>query len=140
MDAEQGSGHDVLIVEDQADLRDSLADLLALEGYRVATAANGQEALTQLRTGSLPHMILLDLRMPVMDGAAFRREQQAAPAWALIPVVVISAEADLGVEATALNAAGQLTKPIDLPELLSLLERFSSGPPDNRAPLCSGMG
>jgi len=130
----------VLVVDDDRDLTRLMAKFLTLEGFAAAEAGNGQEALTYLRSGGDANVILLDLRMPVMDGAAFRREQQAAPAWALIPVVVISAEADLGVEATALNAAGQLTKPIDLPELLSLLERFSSGPPDNRAPLCSGMG
>jgi CheY-like chemotaxis protein len=121
-------GSDVLIVEDQPDLRESLADLLELEGYRVDTAANGQEALARLRGASPPQVILLDLRMPVMDGWAFRQEQQQSPALAVIPVVVVSGEADAGKEAAVLHAAGHLAKPIDLEKLLDLLTRYCRTP------------
>lgn len=124
MGAEQPSEPDVLIVEDQPDLRETLADLLAMKGYRVATAANGQEALEQLRHSSPPHVILLDLRMPVMNGWSFRQEQQASPSLAVIPVVVLSGEADVEEAATTLQAAGHLTKPIDLDELFALLDRY----------------
>jgi len=130
MDSQPPQGTDVLIVEDQPDLRDSLADLLEMEGYRVDTAANGQEALTHLQRSCPPHVILLDLRVPVMDGRAFRHEQERSPALALIPVVVLSGEADAGHQAAALNAAGRLTKPVDLQKLLDLLTRYCRAPGD----------
>jgi CheY-like chemotaxis protein len=113
-------GSDVLIVEDQPDLRETLADLLELEGYRIDTAANGQEALAHLRRGTPPQVILLDLRMPVMDGPAFRSEQQQSPTLRVIPVVVVSGEANLDQEAAAMQAAGHLPKPIDVEKLLHL--------------------
>ena len=122
MSSEQQPATDVLIVEDQRDVRETLADLLELEGYHVAKAANGAEAMALLRSGTPPHVILLDLRMPVMNGWVFRQEQQASPTLALIPVVVISGEKDIGAEATAMQAAGHLTKPVQLQELLAVLE------------------
>jgi CheY-like chemotaxis protein len=120
--------NDVLIVEDQPDLRETLADLLELHGYRGDTAGNGREALAHLRASSPPQVILLDLRMPVMDGWAFRHEQQQSPALAVIPVVVVSGEVDAGKEAAALHAAGHLAKPIDLEKLLDLLTRCCQKP------------
>lgn len=124
MSSEQQPATDVLIVEDQPDVRETLADLLELEGYHVATAANGAEAMSLLRSGTPPHVILLDLRMPVMDGWAFRQEQQASPALAVIPVIVVSGEKDIGAQATALQTAGHLAKPVELSDLLAMLERF----------------
>jgi two-component system chemotaxis response regulator CheY len=124
MASEQQSEPDVLIVEDQPDVRDTLADLLELEGYRVVTAANGAEALALLQQSAPPHVILRDLRMPVMNGWAFRQEQQASPVLALIPVVVISGERDVSAAASELQAAGHLAKPIEIQELLAVLERF----------------
>ena len=126
MQAEPLPEPDVLIVDDQLDMRETLAEILQLEGYRVATAANGQEALKQLRSQPLPHVILLDLRMPVMDGHTFRKEQQGTPALAVIPVVVISGEQDIAESAAALHAVGHLTKPIEIVQLLALVEQFRS--------------
>src|SRR5689334_24744520 len=67
----------VLIVEDDEDLREMMAQLLTLEGFQTATVANGREALEYLHEASAPDVILLDLMMPVMDGWEFRRQQQA---------------------------------------------------------------
>jgi CheY-like chemotaxis protein len=79
-----------LVVEDELDLREAIADLLELEGYRVATAANGREALDQL-AAKTPGIVLLDLMMPVVDGwqvlDAMRRDERLRG----VPVVVISA-------------------------------------------------
>src|SRR6266498_5083823 len=81
----------VLIVEDDGDLREMMAQLLTLEGFQAASVANGREALEYLNQGARPHVILLDLMMPVMDGWEFRRRQQADPAVADVPVIVLSA-------------------------------------------------
>jgi CheY-like chemotaxis protein len=83
----------VLIVEDDEDIRESLGDALELDGYDVAAAENGWEALRLLRSGLAPDVILLDLVMPVMNGWQFRKAQLADPEIMHIPVVVVSASA-----------------------------------------------
>src|SRR5438445_6065998 len=80
----------VLIVDDDADVRDAMEFLLRSEGYRTVTAADGDDALTKLRAGLEPCLILLDLMMPWKDGFQFRREQMRDPRLSAIPVVVLS--------------------------------------------------
>src|SRR5687768_1919238 len=84
-------GKQVLVVEDDPDLRDMMEQLLHLEGFAPLTAPNGREALNLLEAGALVKVILLDLMMPVMDGWEFRRRQRTNPRVAGIPVVVMSA-------------------------------------------------
>lgn len=115
----------VLVVEDDFDIRGVIRIALEAEGYTVATAENGREALDYLKAVGLPRLILLDLMMPVMDGWEFRAAQQADPAWASVPVVVISADGRVSEKAQALGAAGGLTKPIDLDALLDTVRRLS---------------
>src|SRR4051794_9814888 len=81
----------VLIVEDDEDLREMMAQMLNIEGFSTATASNGREALDYLHSTRRPNVILLDLMMPVMDGWEFRRQQQADPQIAPVPVIVLSA-------------------------------------------------
>jgi CheY-like chemotaxis protein len=115
----------VLVVEDDRDIREGLLDTLTDHGYGSVGAANGQDALTTLRTGDdLPCMILLDIMMPVMDGATFREEQLRDPDLAEIPVVLISAHRDLTQQAKSLKAAAYLEKPLKLKELLALTHRY----------------
>jgi CheY-like chemotaxis protein len=111
----------VLLVEDDVGARDALSDILRDEGYAVATAGNGREALDYLERQGTPCLILLDLVMPVMDGWEFRRRQLAAPALATIPVVVLTATAGEGVPALA--AIDILRKPVDFDALLARVER-----------------
>jgi CheY-like chemotaxis protein len=112
----------VLIVEDDADLREMMAQLLSLEGYQTATVANGREALEYLHNGEVPDLILLDLMMPVMDGWEFRRRQEADPALANVPVVILSA-LDQN-RAADVTAAAFLKKPLDFDRLLQLVRSF----------------
>src|SRR4051794_25561713 len=85
----------VLIVDDDSDLREALADIFQYEGYPVAACANGAAAIDYLEGGELPAVIVLDLMMPVMDGWTFRSRELSRPEWAAIPVIVLSAVADV---------------------------------------------
>jgi CheY-like chemotaxis protein len=115
---------EVLVVDDDFEIRDVLSQLLEEEGYRVQSAANGQEAIGRLRAGATPCVILLDLMMPVMNGWQFRSEQAADPALAQIPVVVISASRNIDEKALALDAADLLHKPLELDHLLDVVSRY----------------
>ena len=108
----------ILIVEDDADLREMMAQLLALEGFGAHAVANGREALEYLEDGDPPRLILLDLMMPVMDGWEFRREQQRDPRVADIPVIVLSALDQS--RAGNIDEAAFLKKPLDFDRLLHL--------------------
>jgi signal transduction histidine kinase len=110
----------VLIVEDDRAIREPLSVLLRGEGYRVSLAENGQEALRKLRTEPSPDIIVLDLRMPVMDGWEFRAIQQQDPVLGLIPVVAISA--DGSAQAVTMSADAYLRKPLDPSDLLQTIE------------------
>jgi CheY-like chemotaxis protein len=109
----------VLIVEDDEDLRDMMAQMLTIEGFAAATVANGREALDYLHGTTKPHVILLDLMMPVMDGWEFRRHQQADPELAPVPVIVLSALDP--VRAAPVDAIAFLKKPLDFDRLLELV-------------------
>jgi CheY-like chemotaxis protein len=113
----------VLIVEDDPDLREMMAQMLSLEGFETATAANGQEALEYLHATPNPEVILLDLMMPIMDGWEFRRKQQADPALADVPVIVLSA-LDQPRAAQVADAAAFLKKPLDFDRLLDLVRGY----------------
>lgn len=136
-------GRRILIVEDDPDIQASLVELLGVMGDEAITADDGQEALQLLRQNELPNLILLDLSMPRMDGSSFRAKQLADPRLARVPVVLISADAELGEKARALKVAAFVRKPIDVEQLTAAVERLpdrrkSSSPrvgaPERRAP------
>jgi CheY-like chemotaxis protein len=117
----------VLIIDDDAGIRQLIALYLGHKGVASISAANGQEALEQLQAVAVPpDFILLDLMMPVMDGASFRHAQRADPQLASIPVVVMSAAENIDIQAPALTADAYLPKPIDFDSLAALIERYSS--------------
>jgi CheY-like chemotaxis protein len=109
----------VLIVEDDDDLREMMAQLLSIEGFDTTTVANGREALEYLHAARKPDVILLDLMMPVMDGWEFRRQQKADPELAPVPVIVLSALDQS--RAAGVDAAAFLKKPLDFDRLLELV-------------------
>jgi two-component system response regulator MprA len=113
----------ILVVDDDADLRDTVADAFEEAGYAVTTAGNGHEALQTLRAGTHPSVILLDLMMPEMDGWGFRAEQLRDSTIASIPVVVFTAYALPDEAAKVLKASSVLRKPILLKDLLASVER-----------------
>ena len=112
----------VLLVDDDAVVRRTIARFLTSEGFAVVEANNGLEALTYLRTGAGASVIVLDLRMPVMDGWTFRREQRLDPKLKEIPVVVLSgADADRFPE---LEAAEAFEKPVRISQVVGAIRRL----------------
>jgi CheY-like chemotaxis protein len=115
------AGERILIVEDDSAIREVLTEILELDGYQVDAASNGEEGLKSLEQNPRPDLILLDLMMPVKDGFAFRLEQVANPEWARIPVIVLSANANLETRLDQLGSGKLpfLKKPVDLDTILS---------------------
>jgi len=111
----------ILLVEDDEDYRLGLAEVLRGEGYLVTCAANGQEALGYLRGGVRPSLVLLDLRMPVMNGWDLRATMLQDQALSTIPVILLTA-AISQADATTLQAAASLQKPFDVQTLLTMLD------------------
>jgi CheY-like chemotaxis protein len=114
----------ILIVDDDFDMRDSLVDILEDEGFDIAKAADGLEALTYLRAHPAPRLILLDWMMPRCDGANFRAQQRADPALADIPVVLLTADARVEEKVTALQVNDFLLKPVKLHRLLEVVRKY----------------
>jgi CheY-like chemotaxis protein len=108
----------VLVVDDDDDVREALAELLLEDGFAVRTASDGREALGVLAEHGPVDVVLLDLTMPVMDGRAFLAARAQSPDIAAIPVVVLSAVADrVQLEGVAVS----LRKPVSADVVLSTL-------------------
>ena len=118
---EEGTRPSVLLVEDDAEVRTSVAEILELEGFAVDTAIHGQQALDKLRSGATPNVLLLDLMMPVMNGLELlehlREEAELRPP----PVIVLSA--NRGYEAEDLGVAAIVRKPFDVDALVGNIAR-----------------
>ncbi len=116
----------VLVVDDEPDIRRLVSDALRLEGYRVRTAGDGQEALQRVAE-ERPDLILLDLMLPVMDGRQFCRLLTHTPTATVrdghIPVILVSADRHLRERAAELGAVDYLPKPFDLDDLLAAVQR-----------------
>jgi CheY-like chemotaxis protein len=113
----------VLVVDDNDQARCALAKLLEFSGLPTATAANGRLALDYLHTHPAPKMIVLDLKMPVMDGCAFRREQKQDPTLPAIPVLVLSSAADLHRRALVADGCAVEVKPMGPERLIKRLRQ-----------------
>ena len=120
MNATEECPRSVLIVDDDADVRDAIVEVLEDAEYSPFAVANGQEALDYLRSGHKPCVILLDLMMPVMDGWQFRAAQLADATLEPIPVVVLTAHG----AGENLPAGAVLRKPVHLARLLEVIGRF----------------
>src|SRR3954447_6592847 len=112
----------VMVVDDDDDIRETLVGLLEDEGYAVVAYPTGRDAFDALKGGVLPRVILLDLMMPVMDGAEFRRAQLADPALASIPVILIPAA---GLEPIKRSDYSEvLRKPLKIDRVLAVIAQY----------------
>jgi len=123
-DGELVEQHPVLIIEDDAELREVLVIACELQGRRAVGASGADEALARLRAGLRPGLIVFDLLMPDKSGWEFRAEQLADPALAAIPAVAISAAVQGDSMRSTLQVEALLPKPIDMDVLLSLVSRY----------------
>ena len=112
-------GASILIVEDDDEIRDFLSLVLQQEGYAIRTAQNGAVALRTIDQAP-PELILLDMRMPVMDGWAFAQAYRGRPG-PHAPILVLTAARDAEQRAREIQADGYLGKPFNLDELLELV-------------------
>ena len=112
----------ILIIEDDEDILFSLKTFLELEGYKVLTAENGFEAMELLKKSGMPNLILLDMKMPIMNGWEFaiefldKHNHNA-------PIVVMTAAADAEQRANDIHAIGYVAKPFDLKVLLEKVKK-----------------
>jgi len=121
----EGGQEPILVVDDDPAIRTTIADILGLEGYAVETAANGAEALDAVAR-QYPSVIVLDMRMPVMDGWTFARELEARAI--RLPIIVITAAQNARHWAEEIRADAYLPKPFDLNDLLETVERLGARP------------
>jgi two-component system, cell cycle response regulator DivK len=117
----------ILLVEDNEMNRDMLSRRLTRRGYEVVVAEDGAAGVEMARAAA-PHLILMDMSLPVMDGWEATRQLKASPATREIPVIALTAHAMAGDEEKALAAGcdGYETKPVDLVRLLARMETLLS--------------
>ena len=113
----------LLVVDDDYGVLDAIKEVLEDEGYEVSLAADGLEALKELRLGQRPCIILLDLMMPVMNGWDFRQEQLRDEILASIPTIVITADGRADQKSADLKTDGFLRKPVHPDQLIAVVEK-----------------
>lgn len=116
---------EILIVEDDSDIRESLSDFLTYEGYQVHTVENGEEGFNYLSknaSSNLPKLIFLDLMMPVMDGGTMLARLKAEHPEVSVPVVILSATVNKQISH---NVVAYMKKPVDLDDLMIHVKKFS---------------
>jgi two-component system, chemotaxis family, chemotaxis protein CheY len=119
----------VLVIDDDRDLVRLMTKFLRIEGFTPTSASNGREALAYLQGGGDASVILLDLRMPVMDGWEFRAAQRADPRIAHIPVVVVTGM-DAGPAIEALGAVATFQKPVSFADLVGTVRAIADYQPN----------
>ena len=114
----------ILVVEDDESIRELVDVILSGAGYEVVTATDGAAALQVVGT-TRPDLVLLDMRMPIMDGWEFARQYRARPE-PHAPIVVLTAARDAAQRAAEIHADGFLGKPFDMESLLALVSHHAS--------------
>ena len=111
----------ILIVDDEQDIRESLEEFFQDEGYEVATAANGADALARLYQQELPCAVILDLLMPVLSGGEVYEKMQRDPRLAKIPVIISTSD-----PSRAPSGVLVMKKPLNLNRLLGTVQQYAA--------------
>lgn len=111
MNLKKGHKERILVIEDDEGVRETLLVALELQGYQVSTAVNGKEGLKALSEGPPPHLVLVDLMMPIMNGWEFVRALRADPSLNRVPVGLLTAYSE---NVGDLQNLPMIQKPIDL--------------------------
>jgi len=115
----------ILVVDDSATMLMSLKTTLAMGGYQVETASNGQLALDKLNAGAKPNLILTDVNMPVRGGMELIGKARALPGFRFIPILTLTTESEAGKrdEGKRAGATGWLVKPVSGNDLLKVIKQ-----------------
>jgi CheY-like chemotaxis protein len=117
----------VVLVDDDLDTREQLAELLEDQGYRVLAAHDGADALEKLMQGTPPHLIILDLNMPGLNGPDFAHRLLLNPTFGRVPVLVVSGSVTGRQQAALLGADAFLEKPLRSDVLLEHVSHLVEG-------------
>jgi two-component system chemotaxis response regulator CheY len=119
----------ILVVDDSATMVMSLKTTLAMGGFQVETASNGQAALDKLKSGIKPNLILTDINMPVMGGLEMIRKVRDLAGFRFIPILTLTTESEASKrdEGKRLGATGWLVKPVDGNDLIRVIKRVLPG-------------
>ena len=120
----------ILVVDDDEAVRSMMCIVLSVAGYSAEGAADGIEALQRLRTGEPPALIILDLMMPRMDGDAFMRAISADGSLTQIPIAILSGQMNPEVPIPGPQVVARIVKPIELDDLLDVVQRVAGPPAD----------
>jgi CheY-like chemotaxis protein len=112
----------VLIVEDDRDLREIFDSVLSDEGWDVVTAADGEVAIGLLEVGLQPCVLVIDLRMPRMDGWELIDRLRQRDEWRALPFVIVAAHVRVADEASQIGARWWLQKPVDIDRLVAVVD------------------
>lgn len=112
----------ILVVDDDNAIRETLRAILEDEGFPVAAAGNGREALVQLEAMPLPGLCIIDLVMPVMNGWELCAELARHPSLARVPVLLVSANSNVDAPPAGLQTVHVMRKPISFDRLLEFVE------------------
>jgi two-component system chemotaxis response regulator CheY len=119
----------VLVVDDSVTMVLSLKTTLAMSGFEVETAGNGQEALKKLQSGVKPNLIITDINMPVMGGMELIKNVRAMPGLRFVPILTLTTESEASKrdEGKRAGATGWLVKPISGNDLIAVIKRVLPG-------------
>ena len=116
---------EILIIEDDTEIRNTMIDFLEDEGFVVKAAENGAHGISILEASSvLPGLIFLDIMMPVMDGVEFRSAQLKDVNFSKIPTIIFSADGRVNQKVDTTGIVEVLKKPVELDDIISLANRF----------------
>jgi two-component system chemotaxis response regulator CheY len=119
----------ILVVDDSVTMVLSLKTTLAMSGFEVETAGNGQEALKKLQSGLKPNLIITDINMPVMGGMDLIKNARAMPGLRFVPILTLTTESEASKrdEGKRAGATGWLVKPVSGNDLIAVIKKVLPG-------------